>query len=106
MRCVSRRVVNTDDAHADCSRAAFPERSALSFEHVADLHDLPHELLDHRLCNDLHFDADLNTCNMAARKLKPRVVHWVALRHALAECSISSSRLNAFCKIARRAKDV
>jgi hypothetical protein len=62
--------------------------------------DHSHDLLDHRLGDDLYFHTNLNVCNVASRYLETCIVHGFALRYALAECSITSSCPDALREIA------
>ena len=88
-------MVNAYNVHTDGSWTASPKCSALCFKHV----DYAHDLLDHRLGNDLHFHTDLNVCDMASCDLETSIIYGFALRHTLAERSIASSCLDALCEI-------
>ncbi len=96
MRGVTRRVVNAYNSHTDGFWSASAKRGALRFEHIYHTHDL----LDHRLSNDLHFHTDLDVCDVTSCHLETSIVDSFALRHALTKRAIPSPCLDALGQIA------
>ena len=57
--------------------------------------DHPINLLDHRLCEDLHLDTDLNGCKGSPSNLVAGIENRRLARNKLAKCSITTAGLHS-----------